>query len=63
MALSILLLHFHFLSWTGRNSNEKMTYSWAVDLDTDGKGKCERKYDWAGTAPIFGSSLLRWANV
>ena len=33
MALSMLLLRFHYLSWTGRNSNEKMTYSWAVDLD------------------------------
>ena len=36
MALSMLLLHIHYLSWTGRNSNENMTYSWAVDLDTDG---------------------------
>ena len=36
MALSMLLLHIHFLSWTGRNSNETMTYSWAVDLDMDG---------------------------
>ena len=36
MALNLMLLHIHYLSWTGRNSNEKMTYSWAVDLDTDG---------------------------
>ena len=36
MAFSMLLLLFHYLSWTGRNSNQKLTYSWAVELDTDG---------------------------
>ena len=41
MALSMLLLHFHYLSWTGRNSNQKMTYSWAVDLEAHGQGKLE----------------------
>ena len=39
MALNLMLLHIHYLSWTGRNSNEKMTYSWAVDLDVHGQGK------------------------
>ena len=41
MAFSMLLLHFHHLSWTGRNSNQKMTYSWAVDLDAQGQGNLQ----------------------
>ena len=41
MVPSMLLLHFHYLSWTGRNSNENMTYSWAVDLEAHGQGKLE----------------------
>ena len=41
MALGLMLLRFHYLSWTGRNSNQKMTYSWAVDLEAHGQGKLE----------------------
>ena len=35
------LLPNQLLSWTRRNSNQKMTYSWAVDLDGHGQGKLE----------------------
>ena len=42
---SMLQLRFHLLSCTGRNSNEKMTYSWAVDLDVHGQGKWEWEYN------------------
>ena len=32
---------FRPTSWKGRNSNQKMTYSWAVDLDGHGQGDLE----------------------
>ena len=48
MAFSMLLLHFHHLSWKGRNSNQKLTYSWAVDLDARGQG------------PLGVGAQLRW---
>ena len=41
VAFSMLLLHFRHLSWTGRNSNQKMTYSLAVNLEAPGQGKLE----------------------
>ena len=41
MALNMFSLPIHYLSWTGRNSNQKMTYSWAVELEAPGQGKLE----------------------
>ena len=35
------LLPNQLLSWTGRNSNQNLTYSWAVDLEAPGQGKLE----------------------
>ena len=41
MALNLMLLHIHYISWTGRNSNQSMTYSWAVELDAHRQGQSE----------------------
>ena len=41
MVLNLMLLHIHYISWTGRNSNQSMTYSWAVELDAHRQGQSE----------------------